>query len=171
MITKTNLLNILSSKDNFIKSQFFIVKKNSQHLKMVSNWDFTNFFIALVQTLKLFTPALLQTGSIERVTKERKMFDLIQKNIKYGLYLIDDYKNEIKIENKNFLSVNEECFADFSNKIMFPLLKNLYEKSDYNWEPLNNKIGLWREIAKAKYLFVNNEVYLNVHTNIKYIKM
>ena len=99
------------------------------------------------------------------------MFDLIQKNIKYGLYLIDDYKNEIKIENKNVLSVNEECFADFSNKIMFPLLKNLYEKSDYNWEPLNNKMGLWREISKAKYLFVNNEVYLNVHTNIKYIKM
>ena len=53
MITKTNLLNILSSKDNFIKSQFFIVKKNSQHLKMVSNWDFTNFFYCISSNIKI----------------------------------------------------------------------------------------------------------------------
>ena len=169
MISKTKLLTILSSNDNFAKQKFFNLSKNIY----TSNWDFTNFFILLMRNLKIFTPELLQSGTIAQKKKERRKFILIQKNIKYGKQLIDLYKEKIKISYNqlNDLLIEETSLKYFSDMIVYPLLKNIYNKTDHDWSPLKNKEGLWRQMETDEWMPAGSEVAMNFETGENWIKL
>ena len=112
MISKTKLLTILSSNDNFAKQKFFNLSKNDLY-KQLGLHKF--FYFINTRNLKIFTPELLQSGTIAQKKKESRKFILIQKNIKYGKQLIDIYKEKIKISyNKlNDLLIEETSFKIF----------------------------------------------------------
>jgi hypothetical protein len=169
MISKTKLLTILSSNDNVVNQKFFYLSKNVY----ISNWDFTNSFLLLTRVLKIFIPELLQSGTMEQKERERDNFILIQKNIKYGIQLIDIYKEKITITYNRLdnLLIDERSFEDFSNMIVYPLLKNIYNKTNYNWITLKNKEGLWRRMGPNESMSVGSEVSMNFETSENWIKL
>jgi hypothetical protein len=169
MISKTKLLTILSSNDNVVNQKFFYLSKNVY----ISNWDFTNSFLLLTRVLKIFIPELLQSGTMEQKERERDNFILIQKNIKYGIQLIDIYKEKITITYNRLdnLLIDERSFEDFSNMIVYPLLKNIYNKTNYNWITLKNKEGLWRRMIPNESMSVGSEVSMNFETSENWIKL
>ena len=55
--------------------------------------------------------------------------------------------------------------------IVYPLLKNIYNKTNYNWITLKNKEGLWRRMIPNESMSVGSEVSMNFETSENWIKL
>ena len=113
------------------------------------------------------------------VNKERNKLKILLQAKKLGNILLEENKDIFIISSqpvlgdllKNKFYILKSKTDKFIKLILVPLLTIIKNGILYDWKPIKNKPGLWRELKDTETMPVGSEVSMNFETGINMIRL